>query len=388
MDNKENNYLNKNNKEELNNNKEELIVIKCSKCNNILPNFKEIENIICPSCGNIINNLQQVNIKKIEKEVIVNKEEKLNIKEQKHLNDKELIIDVNKKKDFFYLANIIIGQNFVEILFINFIFILNVINLLFLLVSGGYLIFWIYKYITLNAYLNQIVIFLIIFLILGIILYGFSVFYNSIFYKLAEKLLLIFYKNKVNKSELKLVNKSLLNFENLKKFFYTGFRVFLLSSKANLKYFILYILMFVLLYLFLEYIIKKAIYNGDFLFVFFGILLVFNLFFLIILFALAYNNLIKQLVILFDVKNRFFNNKEISDKDLFILINNFLGKNKKRILIFILFFLVIYYFLIPVIQFLFILTGIGFLFIYLPLILLEIYFTSFLGVYIFLEDMN
>jgi predicted RNA-binding Zn-ribbon protein involved in translation (DUF1610 family) len=373
MDNKENNNLNSNKQEEL-------IVIICNKCNNVIQGFKELENFICDNCGNIITNLQQVDIKKIEENNIISKENKIKIINQNYINDKKLIIDPKKKNNFFYLANIIIFQNFKEIIFINFAFSLNIINLLMFLFIGGYLVFWIYKYITLNAYLNQVIIFLIIFLFLGAILYVFAIFYNSIFYKLSEKLFLILGNDNIGKNELKLINKSLLNFENLKNFFYAGFRVFLLSSRINFKYFVLYLLISVLLFFALQYIINKAIYNEDFYFGFCGILLVFNLFFLV------YNNLIKQLVILFDVKNKVLNNKEINYKDLVIFINNFLKKNKIKILLFALVFSIIYYLLIPFIQFLLILTGIGFLFIYLPLILLDTYFISFLTVLIFLED--
>jgi hypothetical protein len=400
MNNTQDNSNNKNNNldnlEKSNSENSKIFVIICDKCNSIIQDIatkslNEIDNYICNNCGNIISNLKQVNILENIKETS-NQITKVNLENKKDNELKnEIKIDTQKLNNFLYLGNIIIGQNIREIMLFNFLFSFNLINVILFLFLGGYLAFWIYKYLTLGAYLNQLIIFFIIFFIFGSIIYLFYIIYNSLIYKLSEKILLILSKNTINKNELKIINKPILiffSFDNLKNFLYKGFKIFSLTYKINIKFFLFFFLFLILVSLVLQYLIDYAIYDENFYLFFCGFLTVFNLFFLLILFYIFYNNLIKQLIVLIYIKNKLLNNKELNLKELTILLNNFLKKNRKKILIYSLVFLIIYYLVIPIIQFSLILTGIGILFIYLPMIIVDIYFLSSLSIKLFIEDRN
>jgi hypothetical protein len=400
MNNTQDNSNNKNNNldnlEKSNSENSQIFLIICDKCNNIIQDItpkslNEVDNYICNNCGNIISNLKQVNILENIKETS-NQITKVNLENRKDNQLKnEIKIDTQKLNNFLYLGNIIIGQNIKEIMLFNFLFSFNLINVVLFLLVGGYLAFWIYKYLTLGAYLNQLIIFFIIFFIFGSIIYLFHIIYNSLIYKLSEKILLILNKNTINKNELKIINKPLFiffSFDNLKNFLYKGFKIFSLTYKTNLKFFLFFFLFLIIISLSLLSLIDYAIYEENFYLFFCGFLTASNLFFFLILFYIFYNNLIKQLIVLIYIKNKLLNNKELNLKELTILLNNFLKKNRKKILIYSLVFLVIYYLVIPIIQFFLILTGIGILFIYLPIIVMDIYFLSSLSIKLFIEDRN
>jgi len=400
MNNTQDNSNSKNNNldnlEKSNSENSQIFLIVCDKCNNIIQDItskslNEIDNYICNNCGNIISNLKQVNILENIKETS-NQITKVNLENKKDNQLKnEIKIDTQKLNNFLYLGNIIIGQNIKEIMLFNFLFSFNLINVILFLFVGGYLAFWIYKYLTLGAYLNQLIIFFIIFFIFGSIIYLFHIIYNSLIYKLSEKILLILNKNTINKNELKIINKPLLiffSFDNLKNFLYKGFKIFSLTYKTNLNFFLFFFLFLIIISLSVLSLMDYAIYEENFYLFFCGFLTASNLFFFLILFYIFYNNLIKQLIVLIYIKNKLLNNRELNLKELTILLNNFLKKNRKKILIYSLFFLIIYYLVIPIVQFSLILTGIGILFIYLPIIVMDIYFLSSLSIKLFLEDRN
>jgi hypothetical protein len=400
MNNPQDNLNNKNNNldnlENSNSGNSQIFVIICDKCNSIIQdittkNLNEINNYICNNCGNIISNLKQVSIVENIKETS-NQVTKVNLENKKDNELKnEIKIDPQKLNNFLYLGNIIIGQNIKEIMLFNFLFSFNLINVVLFLLVGGYLAFWIYKYLTLGAYLNQLIIFFLIFFIFGSIIYLFHIIYNSLIYKLSEKILLILNKSTINKNELKIINKSLFiffSFDNLKNFLYKGFKIFSLTYKINIKFFLFFLLFLIIISLSLVSLIDYAISEKNFYLFFCGFLTASNLFFLLILFYIFYNNLIKQLMVLTYLKNKFLNNRELNLRELKILLNNFLKKNRKKILIYSLVFLLIYYLVIPIIQFSLILTGIGILFIYLPIIVMDIYFLSSLSIKLFIEDRN
>jgi hypothetical protein len=400
MNNTQDNSNNKNNNldnlEKSNSENSQIFLIICDKCNNIIQDIttkslNEIDNYICNNCGNIISNLKQVNILENIKETS-NQITKVNLENKKDNQLKnEIKIDTQKVNNFLYLGNIIIGQNIKEIMLFNFLFSFNLINVILFLFVGGYLAFWIYKYLSLGAYLNQLIIFFLIFFIFGSIIYLFHIIYNSLIYKLSEKILLILNKSTINKNELKIINKPLFiffSFDSLKTFLYKGFKIFSLTYKINLKFFLFFFSFLIIIYLSLVSIIDYAVDEENFYLFFCGFLIVSNLFFLLVLFYIFYNNLIKELMVLIYLKNKLLNNRELNLKELTILLNNFLKKNRKKILIYSLFFLIIYYLVIPIIQFFLILTGIGILFIYLPMIIVDIYFLSSLSIKLFIEDRN
>jgi hypothetical protein len=400
MNNTQDNLNNKNNNldnlENFNSENSQIFVIICDKCNNIIQdittkNLNEINNYICNNCGNIISNLKQVNILENIKETS-NQVTKVNLENKKNNELKnEIKIDPQKLNNFLYLGNIIIGQNIKEIIIFNFLFSFNLINVILFLVVGGNLAFWIYKYLTLGAYLNQLIIFFLIFFIFGSIIYLFHIIYNSLIYRLSEEILLILNKSTINKNELKIIKKPLFiffSFDNSKNFLYKGFKIFSLTYKINLKFFLFFFLFLIIISLSLLSLIDYAIYDENFYLFFCGFLTASNLFFLLILFYIFYINLIKQLIVLIYLKNKLLNNRELNLRELTILLNNFLKKNRKKILIYSLVFLLIYSLVIPIIQFFLILTGIGILFIYLPIIVMDIYFLSSLSIKLFLEDIN
>jgi hypothetical protein len=400
MSNTQDNSNNKNNNldnlEKSDSENSQIFLIICDKCNNIIQditikNLNEIDNYICNNCGNIISNLKQVNILENIKETS-NQITKVNLENKKDNQLKnEIKIDTQKLNNFLYLGNIVIGQNIKEIILFNFLFSFNLMNIILFLFIGGYLAFWTYKYLTLGAYLNQLVIFFTIFFIFGSIIYLFHIIYNSLIYKLSEKILLILNKNTINKNELKIINKPLLiffSFDNLKNFLYKGFKIFSLTYKTNLKFFLFFFLFLIVVSLSFLFLIDYAISEENFYLFFCGFLTASNLFFFLVLFYIFYNNLIKQLMVLIYLKNKLLNNRELNPKEITILLNDFLKKNRKKILIYCLVFMVIYYLIIPIIQFSLILTGIGILFIYLPIIVTDIYFLSLLSIKLYLEDRN
>ena len=418
MNNTQDNPNNKNNKnnnlnklENFNPENSQIFVIICNKCNNIIQdittkNLNETDNYICNKCGNIISNLKQVNILENLKEAN-NQIIRTNLEDKETSNPKdnnltslknEIKIDLKKISNFLYLGNIVISQNVKEIMFFNFLFIFNLINLILFLFVVGYLAFWIYKYLTLGAFLNQIIIFLFLFFIFGGIIYLFHIIYNFLIYALSEKILLILNKSIINKNELKIINKPLsniFNFDNLKNLFYKGFKIFSLTYKINLKFFLLFSLFLILVSLFLlyltyytMYLYYDTMYYGYFYLFLCVFLTAFDLFLFLILSFIFYNNLIKQLIVLIYLKNKLLNNKELDLKEILKVLKNFLKRNRKKILIYGLFFLIIYYLVIPIIQFLLISTGIGIFFIYLPIIVMDIYLLSFLSIKLFLEDRN
>lgn len=415
MNNTQDNPNNKNNNlnklENFNPENSQIFVIICNKCNNIIQdittkNLNETDNYICNKCGNIISNLKQVNILENLKEAN-NQIIRTNLEDKETSNPKdnnltslknEIKIDLKKISNFLYLGNIVISQNVKEIMFFNFLFIFNLINLILFLFVVGYLAFWIYKYLTLGAFLNQIIIFLFLFFIFGGIIYLFHIIYNFLIYELSEKILLILNKSIINKNELKIINKPLsnfFNFDNLKNLFYKGFKIFSLTYKINLKFFLLFSLFLILVSLFLlyltyytMYLYYDTMYYGYFYLFLCVFLTAFDLFLFLILSFIFYNNLIKQLIVLIYLKNKLLNNKELDLKEILKVLKNFLKRNRKKILIYGLFFLIIYYLVIPIIQFLLISTGIGIFFIYLPIIVMDIYLLSFLSIKLFLEDRN
>ena len=415
MNNTQDNPNNKNNNlnklENFNPENSQIFVIICNKCNNIIQdittkNLNETDNYICNKCGNIISNLKQVNILENLKEAN-NQIIKTNLEDKETSNPKdnnltslknEIKIDLKKISNFLYLGNIVISQNVKEIMFFNFLFSFNLINLILFLFVVGYLAFWIYKYLTLGAFLNQIIIFLFLFFIFGGIIYLFHIIYNFLIYELSEKILLILNKSIINKNELKIINKPLsnfFNFDNLKNLFYKGFKIFSLTYKINLKFFLLFSLFLILVSLFLlyltyytMYLYYDTMYYGYFYLFLCVFLTAFDLFLFLILSFIFYNNLIKQLIVLIYLKNKLLNNKELDLKEILKVLKNFLKRNRKKILIYGLFFLIIYYLVIPIIQFLLISTGIGIFFIYLPIIVMDIYLLSFLSIKLFLEDRN
>ena len=415
MNNTQDNPNNKNNNlnklENFNPENSQIFVIICNKCNNIIQdittkNLNETDNYICNKCGNIISNLKQVNILENLKEAN-NQIIRTNLEDKETSNPKdnnltslknEIKIDLKKISNFLYLGNIVISQNVKEIMFFNFLFSFNLINLILFLFVVGYLAFWIYKYLTLGAFLNQIIIFLFLFFIFGGIIYLFHIIYNFLIYELSEKILLILNKSIINKNELKIINKPLsnfFNFDNLKNLFYKGFKIFSLTYKINLKFFLLFSLFLILVSLFLlyltyytMYLYYDTMYYGYFYLFLCVFLTAFDLFLFLILSFIFYNNLIKQLIVLIYLKNKLLNNKELDLKEILKVLKNFLKRNRKKILIYGLFFLIIYYLVIPIIQFLLISTGIGIFFIYLPIIVMDIYLLSFLSIKLFLEDRN
>lgn len=397
MNTENNNPKNNNINNNINNNSLNNAVIICNKCNNVIQlenqseNQIENKNIICNNCGNVITNLKKFDIKELENKT---KEEiQKDTKEKIQNNEKNQLIEIDSENitNFFYISNIVISQNLKEIILINFLFSLNTFNVILFLIIGGYLTFWVYKYITIGAFLNQLIFFILILLILGSVLYILALLYNAILYKFSEKIFTILTKNNITKNKIKLINKPLINFNiinfaNFKNLLSTGFKISYLSFRINLKYFLVYLLITILFFLIIQNLIKISIGNYDyFIWGFCGVLIIIYLFFFVMLLFLVYNNLLKILTIVFYTKN-IINKKDTDFKELSNFLNTFLRKKRVKLLFSVFIFSMIYYLIIPILQVLLILTGIGLLFISLPIILLDMYFISFVSILVFLED--
>ena len=366
-----------------NNQKRKNIIIKCYKCNNIV-NIVNVEidlehSYVCNNCGNLIN-LSEIYSESEGKDV---ENENINENINKIDNNIDKIkFDISKKNDYMYKANIIIKENIPQIILLSFVFSSEYIFKILFIITLSYLVYWIYKYMELGVFLNQVLVFLFLSIVLIIIISFLGILYNSFLYNFVKKLFLVnlSFKN-LNKKELKIFEKPILNLEYFLELLKTGSSKIILNLRTNLKRFILANVFFLIAIIIFFGVFLSSFFWYGFDTPFYALLYCYVLLFLLfILFTVlflreTYLKTMKYLLFIFDYWYSIKYDKQIDYRILDILLKEFINIRKLlsnyNTVLFLFFFQ-------EIIRVSLILSVVGILFLRLPDILMEFYSLSYL----------